>query len=178
MGTRTLNWRVLLALSAASLLALAAWAAPIKDPGKKTSPEIRSLAGIKRIGVAVAPPPPMMRQADLKRPELRQAVVTMLTEAGFEVVAKREKFLPILRFELLTASDPKFEKAAGFFLVMALRQPVDLRRFELRMYTNTYQGFVVGLEGRKDLNEKVTTGVETLVKQFIALQNQAGQTPD
>ena len=178
MRTHPLNWRVCLAFSASALLALAAWAAPITGPRKALSTAHRSLAGIKRIGVVVAPPPPLMRQADLEQADLRQTVVRLLTEAGFQVVTKHEQFLPILEFGLMSVSDPRFENAAGFCLVIALRQPVDLRRFELRMYASTYQGFAVGLESREDLNKQVATGLQSLVKEFIALQNRAERERD
>ena len=178
MREYTLNWRVFLAFAASALLALVAWAAPITEPRKTLSSANKSLAGIKRIGVVVPPPPPPMQQAELGQADLRQAVVKLLTEAGFEVVTKREQLLPILEFGLMSVSDPRFEKAAVFCLAIALRQPVDLRRFELRMYASTYHGFVVGLESREDLNKQVTTGIQSLVKQFIALHIRAERDRD
>ena len=162
-------------------VALTAWvctAAPILPAKPRVTEEIKSLAGIKRLRVVVESKSLLLQNMKYSPANIQEQVSDLMIEAGFEVVDKREKLLPILRFEFMSASDPKFEKAAGFCVVMALRQPVDLRRFELSMYASTYQSFYVGLESRGDLNEKITTGVESRVKQFIDHQLSAGQTPD
>lgn len=154
------------ALMAAALIAASASAGPILFRNDVPS-QVKSLSGIKRLRVAVAPLTGVLVEAEILKSQLRSVWIKSLTDAGIEVVDDENENAPTLILRLMTTTDEEYPDAVGYCALMALRQSVDLRRITHSMAATTFAAYRVGLENRKNLQRSIDTSTRDLIKEFI-----------
>ena len=126
---------------------------------------MRSLAGIRKIHVLVLPFPEQLRPTGLTAETTRQDWREKLEGAGFEVVTRPARDVPVLHLKIAAQSNEAGSIAASVSLL--LHQDVQIKRLEQDLVVPTYPRVLLALETDETLRKSIKDALDYLVRSFI-----------
>lgn len=166
---------ILVIFLAGGLSTLAVLAGPALPGEGVVAESIQSMAEVKNLAISVAPMTELLAEAHVSVEALTEAMSETLTAAGFTVLEKQEE-RPRLVLQLMTGTDAAFPDAVSYCAVLALRQPVGLKRIEHEMEVATYVTYRVALENKENLRHSIFTSMRHMVAEFIWMQSWSKDT--
>ncbi len=174
---QTLPWlRIVIVFALVGLLTLLAWATPILPERGRLHDLVRSIKGIKQIGVKIDPLPELLEDAGVSAQRIRTRWVERLTEMG--LVISGDEGHPQLRLTISATTDAAVPDGVAFNPYLTLEQRVRLPRLDYEFVTPTYVNVMVALETKENLARSVNRIVDRMLDGFIQNRERAEAEPD
>ena len=174
---QTLPWlRIVIVFALVGLLTLLAWATPILPERGRLHDLVRSIKGIKQIGVKIDPLPELLEDAGVSAHRIRTRWVERLTEVGLVITG--DEGHPQLRLNISATTDPAVPDGVAFNLYLMLEQRVRLPRLDYEFATPTYVIIMVALESKENMASAVNRTVDNILEGFIQNRELAEAEPD
>ncbi|MAE67062.1 MAG: hypothetical protein CMJ18_22605 [Phycisphaeraceae bacterium] len=145
-------------------LGLATWAGPVFPARTVRSNQVRSLADLSMIRIAVRPLPEVLRRAGLSVDAIRSQWSEALQQAGFDV---SDEALALLELRLVTMQDPNDPDNFAINPVLMLYQNARVRRRPGELVIPTYVNIRIGIERRDGIANPVRRVLQAMRGQFI-----------
>lgn len=148
------------------LLVAASWliAAPIL-PQRHVTDEVRSLADLSRVRLAVEEVPATLAAHDIHTNDIRGAWSRRLRVAGIEQTDDRSA--PRLWVKMIGGSDPTRPGSVAYTLMVELSQAVRVERLDQKLVVPTYTDVYAGMGTPETVADAVAGTVRSAAKGFV-----------
>lgn len=153
-------------------LSLAVRAAPVLPLAPKLPDQMRSLAAVQRLRIAVDPLPPPLQKIGITGESIRQRWRDHLAEAGYKVADPNDD-APKLNLRIMYLTDPDVAGAIAYACVLTLEQSARIGLAEEPLNVPTFLTVVMGLEAEERVKSSVYRSARDALRQFMDVQKRA-----
>ncbi len=157
--------RFIPAVLACLLLVTIIAAAPILPGNTGLSPEVKSLAGIRKVEVLVQGASSLVNDEAFIN-ELQQTITQLVTDAGLEVTQGVD--LPRLNVVLITNVSSAYPDAVSYTYHLSLEQNVRIERLDQTLFLPTYALVHGELTSRDQLQTDVKRVLPVVINHFLS----------